>query len=319
VKLPASLSLDLDNQWSYMKTRGLPEWKSLPTYLDLVVPRFLALLEQKRISLTVFVVGQDAARPENADAIRAIAAAGHEIGNHSFHHEPWLHRYTEAEIESEIARTEEAIADVTGRRPIGFRGPGYSLSPAVLDVLGRRGYRYDCSTLPTFLGPLARAYYFFRSPLRRHDREQRQALFGTVRDGLRPIAPYRWDNGLVEIPVTTMPFLRLPFHFSYVLYLSGFSALLGRAYFRLATLLCRAASLGPSLLLHPLDFLDARDVPELAFFPAMDVAWERKRDIVGRLVDSLQGQFEIGGMATHVDRLERAPLRVLSTAEARLQ
>src|SRR6185295_10088602 len=99
-----------------MKTRGLPEWKSLPTYLDRVVPRFLALLAEKRISLTVFVVGQDAARPENADAIRAIAAAGHEIGNHSFHHEPWLHRYTDAEIDSEIARTEEAIEGVTGRR-----------------------------------------------------------------------------------------------------------------------------------------------------------------------------------------------------------
>jgi hypothetical protein len=319
MKPAASLSLDLDNQWSYMKTRGLPEWQSLPTYLDRVVPRFLALLEEKRLSLTVFVVGQDAARAENHAALQAIAAAGHEIGNHSFHHEPWLHRYSDAEIEAEIARTEEAIHEATGRRTTGFRGPGYSLSPAVLSVLARRGYRYDCSTLPTFLGPLARAYYFFRSPLRREDREQRQALFGTVRDGLRPISPYRWDNGLVEIPVTTMPFLRLPFHFSYVLYLSGFSPLLGRAYFWLAIQLCRAVGLGPSLLLHPLDFLDARDVPELAFFPAMDVAWEKKRDLVGRLLDALRGTFDVGGMSQHVDRLEAQPLRVLSAAEARLQ
>jgi hypothetical protein len=189
----------------------------------------------------------------------------------------------------------------------------------VLSVLARRGYRYDCSTLPTFLGPLARAYYFFRSPLRREDREQREALYGTVRDGLRPISPYRWDNGVVEIPVTTMPLLRLPFHFSYVLYLCGFSPLLGRAYFRLALQLCRAVGLGPSLLLHPLDFLDARDVPELAFFPAMDLGWEKKRDLVGRLLDSLRATFDVGGMSLHVDRLEAQTLRVLSTAEARLQ
>jgi hypothetical protein len=319
MKPAASLSLDLDNQWSYMKTRGLPEWQSLPTYLDRVVPRFLALLEEKRLSLTVFVVGQDAARSENHAALRSIAAAGHEIGNHSFHHEPWLHRYSDDEIEAEIARTEEAIHEATGRRTTGFRGPGYSLSPAVLSVLARRGYRYDCSTLPTFLGPLARAYYFFRSPLRREDRAQREALFGTVRDGLRPISPYRWDNGLVEIPVTTMPVVRLPFHFSYVLYLCRFSPLLGQIYFRLALQLCRAVGLGPSLLLHPLDFLDARDVPELAFFPAMDLAWERKRDLVGRLIDALCGTFEVSGISRHVDRLEVLSLRVLSTAEARLQ
>jgi hypothetical protein len=27
---------------------------------------------------------------------------------------------------------------------------------------GERGYLYDASTLPTYLGPLARAYYFAR-------------------------------------------------------------------------------------------------------------------------------------------------------------
>ncbi len=35
-----SLSLDLDNQWSYMKTHGDAGWESFPSYLDLVVPRF---------------------------------------------------------------------------------------------------------------------------------------------------------------------------------------------------------------------------------------------------------------------------------------
>lgn len=35
----ASLSFDLDNQWSYMKTHGDPGWDTFPSYLDLVVPR----------------------------------------------------------------------------------------------------------------------------------------------------------------------------------------------------------------------------------------------------------------------------------------
>ena len=35
----ASLSLDLDNQWSYMKTHGDAGWQSFPSYLDTAVPR----------------------------------------------------------------------------------------------------------------------------------------------------------------------------------------------------------------------------------------------------------------------------------------
>ena len=146
----ASLSLDLDNQWSYMKTHGDPGWESLPSYLDFVVPRMLAFLKERGMRITFFIVGQDAAIETNTGVLAAIAADGHEIANHSFHHEPWLHRYSVAEVETEIARAEEAIERVTGRRPIGFRGPGYSRSDAVIRVLARRGYLYDASSLPTF-------------------------------------------------------------------------------------------------------------------------------------------------------------------------
>jgi len=319
MKLTASLSLDLDNKWSYMKTRGLPGWKELPSYLDRVVPRFLGLLAEKNLRITVFVVGQDAARAENRQALRSIVEAGHEIANHSFHHEPWLHLYSEAQIDEEITRAEEAIEAATGRRPLGFRGPGYSLSPSVLAVLARRGYRYDASTLPTFLGPLARAYYFFQSPLQGQDREQRQALFGTLRDGLRPITPYRWDAGPLEVPVTTMPFFRLPFHFSYVLYLASFARPLGASYFSLASFLCRRVGLGPSLLLHPLDFLDTRDAPELAFFPAMGMRWEEKREVVGRMLDDLLRRFELRNMEEHVDLLATRDLPLRKASDTRVE
>jgi peptidoglycan-N-acetylglucosamine deacetylase len=153
----ASLSLDLDNQWSYMKTHGDAGWESFPSYLDLILPRVLSFLEERKLTITFFVVGQDAALEKNHDALQSIGAAGHEIGNHSFHHEPWLSGQSEEEVESELARAEEVIERATGARPVGFRGPGYCLSPAILRVLARRGYRYDASTLPTWLGPLGRA------------------------------------------------------------------------------------------------------------------------------------------------------------------
>ncbi len=179
-----SLSLDLDNLWSYLKTHGDPGWEGFPSYLDLVVPRVLDILERLDWTITFFIVGQDADLQKNHDALASIAAAGHEIGNHSFHHEPWLHLYTQEQINDEIYRAEQAIQSATGATPRGFRGPGYSLSKATIDVLSRRGYRYDGSTLPTFLGPLARAYYFQTSNLTDDEKEQRKVLFGGIQGRL---------------------------------------------------------------------------------------------------------------------------------------
>ena len=41
MKPSASLSLDLDNQWSYMKIHGDRGWACFATYLRLVIPRFM--------------------------------------------------------------------------------------------------------------------------------------------------------------------------------------------------------------------------------------------------------------------------------------
>ena len=302
MKPPASLSLDLDNQWSYMKTHGDPGWESFPTYLPLVIPRILEFLAARRLTVSFFVVGQDAALEVNRPALRSLADAGHEIGNHSFHHQPWLHLYSEPEIEAELAHAEEVIEAATGRRPLGFRGPGFSLSAATLRVLARRGYRYDASTFPTFLGPLARAYYFMTARMSPEERRKRAALFGTLREGLRPNRPYRWARegaGLVEIPVTTMPLLRAPIHFSYLVYLGGYSPGLAAAYFEGALRLCRLSGAQPSLLLHSLDFVGHDDIRELAFFPGMSLTLEKKLAIVGDAVDRLASHFRVLTLEQH--------------------
>lgn len=310
MKPPASLSLDLDNQWSYMKTHGDRGWESFPTYLPLVIPRILDFLAGRHLTISFFVVGQDAALEPNRGPLRTLALAGHEIGNHSFHHQPWLHLYSEAEIEAELASAEEVIEAATGRRPVGFRGPGFSLSAATLRVLARRGYQYDASTFPTFLGPLARAYYFMTARLSAAEKRQRAALFGTLREGLRPNRPYRWalgDGGMVEIPVTTLPLLRLPIHFSYLVYLSGYSPALASAYFATALRLCRMSGAQPSLLLHSLDFLGHEDVEALAFFPGMGLSAERKLAVVGDAVDQLTSHFRVLTLEQHAREVAADP------------
>jgi peptidoglycan-N-acetylglucosamine deacetylase len=300
----ASLSLDLDNKWSYMKTHGDPAWESFPSYLDIVVPRVLEFLQARDLKITFFVVGQDAALEKNHAALKSLAEAGHEIGNHSFNHEPWLHLYSEEKIEAELAQAEAIIEAVTGQRPRGFRGPGFSLSQATLQVLQRRGYQYDCSTFPTYLGPLARAYYFMTARLTPEEKEERKKLFGTLSEGLRPNKAYRWqvnEAELVEIPVTTMPIFKIPIHVSYVLYLSNFSKALALFYFRVALFFCWLTGVQPSLLLHPLDFLGNDDTTDLDFFPAMRQPSTQKVAIVSEVIRLLGNRYQIKPMKGHVE------------------
>jgi peptidoglycan-N-acetylglucosamine deacetylase len=311
----ASVSLDLDNLWSYLKTHGDAGWERRPTYLPGFVPPVLDLLDQLGLRITFFVVGVDADREENAGALAAITARGHEVGNHSYEHEPWLHRYSAAQLEEEIARADEAVTRATGQRPVGFRGPGYSWSPTLLEVLQRRGYLFDSSTLPTYIGPLARAYYFATAKLSRAARAERAALFGTVQDGLRPVKPYAWrlgdGPGLLEIPVTTIPGLKLPFHLSYLLYLSRYSEVAAIGYLRSALALCRLTGTEPCFLLHPLDLVGGDQAPQLRFFPGMDLGTERKQRFFLRVLETLGRWYTPVAMSTHARSIiGRGGLRV---------
>ncbi|TAM75755.1 polysaccharide deacetylase [bacterium] len=305
--MQATLSLDLDNQWSYMKTHGDAGWEAFPSYLDVVVPRVLAFLAQRSLRITVFVVGQDAELPRNMPMLRSVAEAGHEIGNHSFHHEPWLHLHGEAEIDGELARAESAIERATGVHPFGFRGPGFTRSETILRVLARRGYRYDASTLATWIGPLARAYYFRTAHLDAQAMREREALFGRLTDAFQPNG-CRWvrttAGEIAVLPVTTMPLLRVPIHVSYVLYLAAVSPAAARAYFRAALTLCRLTGTEPSILLHPLDFLGAEDCPELAFFPAMQMGAKAKIAVVSQACEALSSAFDIRPLLEYVRERE---------------
>ena len=180
-KLNMSLSLDLDNKWSYLRTYGNEAWREFPSYLDLVVPRILGFLAERDIRITFFIVGKDAALDRNRAAIASLSAAGHEIGNHSFFHEPWLHLYSEKDLDQDLQMAEEAIHDVTGVRVNGFRGPGYSLTETTLRVLKKRGYKYDATAFPNILNPLSGPTSLRRPALERERKARRRSAHSLTR------------------------------------------------------------------------------------------------------------------------------------------
>ena len=144
-------------------------------------------------------------------------------------------------------------------------------------------------------------------------------LFGGARDGLRPVRPYRWSlpsgRTILEIPVTTMPGLKVPFHLSYLLYLSRVSDTLMQAYLRSAIAACRVAGVGPSFLLHPLDLLGPEEAPALRFFPGMDISGKQKAETFRRVMGILGEHFELVNMSTHARAIiDRGTLTTRSAA-----
>lgn len=306
----ASLSLDLDNQWSYMKIHGDAGWDRYPSYFDLFIPHVLELLDQLNLKITFFIVGRDASMAPNQEYLQEITLRGHEVGNHSFNHESWMHRYSHESLIKEIDNAHAEISRVTGHEPVGFRGPGFSWSMSLFEVLSQRGYVYDASTLPTYIGPLARMYYFWKSDLSKEEKKDRNELFGSFMAGRHPVKPYLWQlnsgEALLEIPVTTIPIIKIPFHLSYLLYLSRFSINLMNAYLQSAIALCRITGISPSFLLHPLDLVGGDKLKVLSFFPGMDLPSDRKEQIFCKVIKTLSTHFKLVNMSTHANHLKRS-------------
>ncbi len=305
-KPTATLSLDLDNQWAYMKTHGDAGWESYPSYLETVLPRILDMLARCELRITFFVVGQDAAIETHRSLLRHISTQGHEIASHSFHHDPQLCLLSEEQIDGELAQAEAIIESATGRRPLGFRGPGFSQSSRLLNVLARRGYQYDASVLPSFLGPLGRCYYFLTGRFAHEDKRRLRALYGSAFDGLRPLEPFQWETAygrILELPVSTVPVIRAPFHLTYVHFLGARMGWAARTYFRAALDLCRAARIPPSILLHPTDFLGIEDTDALAFFPGMRMPRTVKLARTETWLNDLTARFEVSPLGEFASRI----------------
>ena len=305
-KPPASISLDLDDKWSYMKVHGDQGWEQFPSYLDIVLPVTLDILDKLDIKITFFIVGQDAAIEKNRKVLQSIVERGHEVANHSFHHESWLKTYSKEKITREIIIAEEAILKATGKRTNMFRGPGFSWSNDLLEVLEERNYIFDASILPTYISPLMRRYYFWKSKLSKEEKKNRKELFGSFKEGFYPLKPFKWElksnRKLLEIPVSTMPIFKIPFHQSYLIYIGSVSTMLMKMYLRFSILMCKMTGTSPSYLLHPLDLIGSDQAPELEFFPGMNVQSDKKIRIFETSMTMLKKHFELLPMGEFAKR-----------------
>ncbi|OTN77513.1 polysaccharide deacetylase family sporulation protein PdaB [Enterococcus sp. 8G7_MSG3316] len=96
--------------------------------------RLLEMLAKEDVPATFFLIGQNVEMYPNI--VKAIAKAGHEIGNHSYNHRD-LTTLSQEEMVNEITKTDQAIENITGKRPKYFRPPYGSVNQTVADAVNR--------------------------------------------------------------------------------------------------------------------------------------------------------------------------------------
>ncbi|MFT7624723.1 MAG: peptidoglycan/xylan/chitin deacetylase (PgdA/CDA1 family), partial [Myxococcota bacterium] len=143
-----AVNVDVDSLSLYHDIHGLDPDGASDACWEVGVPRFLELFEAHDLRATFFCVASDLSRPGPRRVAQEAVARGHELASHTLTHPYDLIHQDDAAIEAEIAGAETALAELRGAPVAGFRAPGYNLSPTVLKVLERRGYRYDSSRFP---------------------------------------------------------------------------------------------------------------------------------------------------------------------------
>jgi peptidoglycan/xylan/chitin deacetylase (PgdA/CDA1 family) len=254
----AAISVDIDEIPCYAAIHGrsVPHGSEHAIY-DRALPRLRDLFGREKIPATFFVIGQDLDREENREIIATLDIEGHEIANHSWHHFYDLSRRSRAVIRDEIAECGRAIERTIGKKPLGFRAPGYTIKNEMFEVLEELGYEYDSSVFP------CPAYFSAKSlaiaAISARGRQSR-SIVDDPRVLTAPADPYRrgepyWTrgSGILELPIGVTRDLtaRLP-------YIGTSVVLSGELGARTLTQMISGRPL-VNLELHGIDLADAGD------------------------------------------------------------
>lgn len=119
-------------------SRGNPEKGAVALTMDdgpdpATTLRLLELLSPRNVPATFFVTGQRAT--EHPELIREILSRGHEVANHTFHHDPLIMLKPGRALAREIHRTREVLSQQFGIDTLAIRPPAGIVSPRMAEVL----------------------------------------------------------------------------------------------------------------------------------------------------------------------------------------
>jgi len=298
--------VDLDNLWIYSGIYA--PWSAVDATVlyKQALPEMLTLFRRHAIKATFFVVGRDLDDvPESREALLAAVAEGHEIANHTYGHPLHLRRLSKSDRSNEIRRGHDAIIRHLGVGPVGFRGPGYHIDAAMLDELSGLGYLYDSSVLPGVSCALMGAAVRRLSGQSGVRFGRRRYLAATRR--VTHIASAA-GPGMLELPVATASWLRLPAH-------STTSFQFGAAYASMTSTLADRSSLPAVFLLHGIDTLDTLLAGEMGdLLPTLRWDLQRRLAFLDQRFARFQGRAaQTSAELITSDQLVARPSRLLPT------
>jgi polysaccharide deacetylase family protein (PEP-CTERM system associated) len=148
-----ALTVDVEEYFHPTEVRSsadLSQWTLLPSRIEAQTKVVLDLLERHQVRATFFILGWVADhRPR---IVREIAAAGHEIGCHSYGHE-LVFDLTPQIFRRETQRAVRAIEAACGVTPRAYRAPSYSITERslwALEILVECGFTHDSSIYPIY-------------------------------------------------------------------------------------------------------------------------------------------------------------------------
>jgi peptidoglycan-N-acetylglucosamine deacetylase len=140
------LTFDFDaiSIWIGPHASKSPSMISRGEFGAVAVERILRLLDREQIPATFFIPGHTV--ETYPDHVRAIIAAGHEVGHHGYLHENPV-RLSPLEERRVLERGFEAFEKVAQIRPVGYRSPAWDNSPVTIELLLEHGLRYESSLM----------------------------------------------------------------------------------------------------------------------------------------------------------------------------
>jgi polysaccharide deacetylase family protein (PEP-CTERM system associated) len=147
-----ALTIDVEDYYHVHGFEGIIDrarWGDFEPRIETSTGKVLDLLHQSGVRATFFVLGWVAER--HPDLVRAIHAAGHEVGCHSYWHR-LIYQQTPADFRADLRRGRGVLEDALGTAVTAYRAPTFSITRRglwALDVLIDEGFTLDSSIFPT--------------------------------------------------------------------------------------------------------------------------------------------------------------------------
>jgi polysaccharide deacetylase family protein (PEP-CTERM system associated) len=143
---PVLLSVDFED-WHQLVRRsvGAGDWRERTPALERQTQALLALLDELGARATFFILGMTARGYPSL--VQDLVGRGHEVACHGDQHQP-VHSLTPRELAADLRAARGTIEQLTGRAPVGYRAPAFSITEAArwaYEVLAAEGFAYDSS------------------------------------------------------------------------------------------------------------------------------------------------------------------------------